>query len=211
MRPVALVSRTAVKTIEVIAVMLGVANVALAVQRSVWNFPLAILSVSLFGFVVFHQRLYSDTLLQGFFVVANVYGWLKWREAQAAAHSVPVDRMAARAIVGWLVGGVFVSIAWAWATDTFTDAARPWWDAPTFVASIAAQILMGQRKLENWLVWIAVDLALIPLYAVQHLFGFAALYVVYLILSVWGWYDWRRAWRSDRVGDRVGVHGGVAA
>jgi nicotinamide mononucleotide transporter len=186
--------------VETIAVVLGIVNVWLAVRRSVWNFPVAIVSVSLLGWLVFHQRLYSDALLQAFFVVANVYGWIKWRAARAVARTVPVERMSTREIAAWAAGGLVVAIGWAWATETFTDAMRPWWDAPTFVASIAAQVLMGQRKLENWLLWIAVDLALIPLYAVQHLRGLAALYVVYLILSVWGWIDWRRAWLAGGAG-----------
>lgn len=193
------------KTIEYIGVVLGIVTVWLAVRRVVWTFPLAIVSVSLLGWVVYHQRLYSDALLQAFFVVANVYGWIKWREAGAASHPVRVERMTRREIGGWLLGGAAAAVGWAWATATFTDAARPWWDAPTFVASVAAQVLMGQRRLENWLVWIAVDLALIPLYAVQQLYGLAALYMVYLILSVWGWVDWRRAWSVEGRRERTGV------
>lgn len=180
--------------------VLGIVNVWLAVRRSVWNFPVAIVSVSLLGWLVFRQRLYSDALLQAFFVLANIYGWIKWRAANAVARTVPVERMSPREIAAWAFGGAVVAVGWAWGTDTFTDAMRPWWDAPTFVASIAAQILMGQRKLENWVLWIGVDLALIPLYAVQHLQGLAALYVIYLILSVWGWVDWRRAWLAGGAG-----------
>lgn len=199
-RGLRLLSPAAVGLVESVAVVLGIVNVWLAVRRSVWNFPVAIVSVSLFGAVVFAQRLYSDTLLQGFFVAANVYGWINWRRARAVAHAVRVERMDAREIAAWLASGIVVALGWAWITDTFTDAMRPWWDAPTLVASIAAQILMGQRRLENWLLWIAVDLALIPLYAVQGLYGFAALYVVYLILSAWGWIDWRRAWIAGGAG-----------
>ena len=196
--PRTLLSPAPVGTVETIAVVLGIVNVLLAVRRSVWNFPVAIVSVSLLGSLVFRQRLYSDTLLQAFFVVANVYGWIKWRRAKTVADTVPVERMSASEIAGWAIGGAAIAVGWAWITDTFTDAMRPWWDAPTFVASIIAQVLMGQRRLENWVVWIAVDLGLIPLYAVQHLYGLAALYVVYLLLSVWGWIDWRRAWVADR-------------
>jgi nicotinamide mononucleotide transporter len=189
-----------VKLIEYIGVVLGIVTVWLAVRRVVWTFPLAIVSVTLLGWVVYHQRLYSDALLQAFFVLANVYGWIKWRQAGADSRPVAVERMTGREIAAWALGGAAVAVAWAWATATFTDATRPWWDAPTLVASVAAQVLMGQRRLENWLLWIAVDLALIPLYAVQQLYGLAALYMVYLILSVWGWVDWRRAWASERSG-----------
>ena len=183
---------------EAAAVVLGIVNVWLAVKRSVWNFPVAIASVTLIGWLVYQQRLYSDALLQMFFVLANIYGWVNWRRAATAEMIVPVERMGGRQIATWIVGCIVAATVWAWLTDSYTDATRPWWDAPTFVASIAAQILMGQRKLENWFFWIVVDLGLIPLYFVQHLFGLAALYVVYLILSVWGWLEWHRAWAADR-------------
>lgn len=63
---------------------------------------------------------------------------------------------------------------------------------------MAAQVLMAQRKLDNWALWIAVDLASMPLYAAKHLWAFAGLYAIYLALSVWGLLDWRRVRRAAR-------------
>ena len=60
-------------------------------------------------------------------------------------------------------------------------------------ASVAAQLLMARRAIENWWLWIAVDVASVPLYLAKGLYPFAGLYLVYLGLAVWGLLDWRRA------------------
>lgn len=90
-----------------------------------------------------------------------------------------------------------VTLAWGTAMHRLTNASYPWWDGGIAVASVAAQILMARRKLENWLIWIAVDLASVPLYLAKHLWAFAGLYAIYLALSVWGYFGWRRAMRMS--------------
>jgi nicotinamide mononucleotide transporter len=72
----------------------------------------------------------------------------------------------------------------------FTDASYPWWDAAIAAASVAAQLLMAQRRIENWWLWIAVDLASIPLYLAKGLYLFAGLYLIYLALAVAGLISW---------------------
>ncbi|MBB3474579.1 nicotinamide riboside transporter PnuC [Sphingomonas sp. BK345] len=183
----------AMSLIEWIATLLGIACVALAARRSVWTFPTAIGSVTLLGAVVFEQRLYSDALLQGFFVLANLYGWATWRRERRRTGEVTVERLGAPARLGWAGASVAAALLWGAAMHRLTDASYPWWDAAIAAASVAAQLLMARRKIENWWLWIAVDLASVPLYLAKQLYLFAALYLVYLALAVIGLAEWRRA------------------
>jgi nicotinamide mononucleotide transporter len=75
----------------------------------------------------------------------------------------------------------------------YTDASYPWWDAGIAIASVAAQVMQARRAIESWWVWIAVDVASVPLYAAKGLWFTAALYVVLLGLAIYGLVDWRRA------------------
>lgn len=188
--------------IEVVAVGLGVLCVALGVGRSIWTFPTAIGSVTLVGWVVWRERLYSDALLQAFFVGANLYGWANWRRSQAQAGEVLVEGMAASERLRWAAVAVAATLAWGAAMQRWTDASYAWWDAATAVVSVIAQLLMARRKWENWVLWVMVDVALIPLYLAKGLTMLAALYVLYLLLSVWGLIGWRRAF--ERAGRRAG-------
>lgn len=182
---------------EWFAALLGIACVALAAVRSVWTFPAAIGSVVLVGFVVFEARLYSDAVLQAFFVAANLYGWAMWRRSRATAGEVVVGRLSPSARWRWLAGIAVAALAWGTLMHATTDASYPWWDAGIAAASVAAQILMALRRVENWLLWIAVDIASIPLYLAKGLTALAALYVVYLALAVWGAIGWSRVARRE--------------
>ena len=181
--------------IEWIAAALGVMCVVLLVRRSLWNYPFAILSVALLGWVFFTARLYSDALLQVFFVAINLYGWWSWQGSQSIAGEVVVERMDARELVGWGLGGVAATVGWGAVMHRYTDASYPWWDAAVAIPSIVAQVLLARRRLETWLVWIAVDCVAVPLYATKGLWAATGLYVIYLLLSAWGLADWMRARR----------------
>ncbi|WP_174298529.1 nicotinamide riboside transporter PnuC [Sphingomonas bacterium] len=182
-------------TIDWLALLLGIACVVLGVVRSVWTFPAGIGSVALVGILAARGRLYSDALLQVFYVGANVYGWANWARSRDAGGAVVVGGMSLARRAGWAAASLATAVAWGAAMARFTDAAYPWWDAGVTVASMAAQMLMAQRWWENWVVWIAVDAAAVPLYHAKHLETVVILYVVYLALSVWGLADWRRAAR----------------
>ncbi len=180
-------------TIEALAAALVVVNVALVARRSVWNYPVALVAVAIYAWVFAGARLYSDALLQGFFFVANVYGWSNWARSRVETGEVVVERLGAHARIVWLLGGAAACLVWGMLMHRYTDASYPWWDAGIVIASVAAQVMQARRAIESWWVWIAVDLASIPLYAAKALWFTCALYGVLLALSVWGLVGWRRA------------------
>ncbi len=177
--------------LEIVAFVLGVANVTLVVRRSLWNYPVALVMVSLYGLLFARERLYSDAGLQVFFFAINLYGWIVWRRSLAREGAVRVGTLSGRARLAWAAGIAVAALLWGAAMAMMTDAAMPYWDAANAAASIAAQILLARRRLENWLLWIAVDMSSIALYAVKGLTLTAILYVIFLGLSLWGYREWR--------------------
>lgn len=186
---------TTAKFVEYAAALLGVANVVLVVRRSVWNYPFALAMVTLYLFVFWDARLYSDALLQIFFFVLNLYGLANWLRSRRDAGEVVVTRLANRERALWLVGTLAASLAWGWVMMRFTDAAAPVWDALIAGMSVSAQLLLARRRLENWVLWIAVDVIAIPLYWSRGLGPTALLYGLFLGLAVAGLIGWRRAYR----------------
>lgn len=183
--------------IETLAFALGVVNVTLVVRRSVWNYPVGVAMVALYAVVFAEAKLYSDTILQGFFLVVNLYGWVSWARAREATGAIVVERTTAPALAGVAIACAVATLGWGLVMHRHTDASYPWWDAGIAIVSIAAQILMARRKLENWVLWIAVDVAAIGLYSAKGLRLTALLYMIFLALSVWGLIDWHRALRGD--------------
>lgn len=184
--------------LEWVAAALGVLNIVLIVRRSVWNYPFGLAMVSLYFVVFTEARLYSDALLQIFFFVVQIYGWRNWVRAKREAGEVPVAVMTARERVVWTLATLAASLAWGYGMARFTDAAAPIVDAGVAGFSIAAQLLMARRKLENWIVWIAVDAVAIGLYASRGLALTAGLYALFLLLATAGFFQWRRALRAQQ-------------
>ncbi|HZF96575.1 MAG TPA: nicotinamide riboside transporter PnuC [Allosphingosinicella sp.] len=186
---------TPAKFVEYAAALLGVANVVLVVRRSIWNYPFALAMVTLYLFVFWDARLYSDALLQIFFFVLNVYGLANWLRSRREAGEVVVTVLSGRERALWLAGTLAASLAWGWVMMRFTDAAAPVWDALIAGMSVSAQLLLARRRLENWVLWIAVDVIAIPLYWSRGLGPTAFLYLLFLGLAVAGLVSWWRAYR----------------
>ena len=179
--------------LELIATLLGLANIVLLVRRSIWNYPFGLAMVALYAGIFFDKKLYSDALLQFFFFAIQIYGWWAWWRAGGGEHKVEVERLTGPARIAWIAMIALTSLAWGWIMGTYTDAALPWWDALIAMGSIAAQILLARRRIENWILWIAVDAIAICVYLAKGLTLTAGLYSIFLALCVLGLREWAAA------------------
>jgi nicotinamide mononucleotide transporter len=178
--------------LEITAVLLGIANILLIIRRSVWNFPVAIVMVTLY-FVIFRDaKLYSDAGLQIFFAAVNLYGWWNWTRNKEESGIIVVRRMPALGYAFWIIGSIAAIWVWGAIMHAETDATYPYWDASVAILSMAGQILMARRFVENWHFWIVVNLISIPLYALKELYLTAGLYSLFLVLAVVGLVAWRK-------------------
>lgn len=182
--------------LEIVAVLLGIANIVLLIRRSIWNYPVGIVMVALY-FEIFREAwLYSDMGLQVFFVVVQAWGWWAWARAGGMGGPVAVERMAWAERLGWIAVIAVTTALWGWGMARWTGAVAPWWDASVAMGSVAAQILLARRKIENWIGWIIVDILAIGLYWSRDLQLTAALYGAFLVLSIVGLIEWRRSERD---------------
>lgn len=182
--------------IEIVAVLLGIANIVLIIRRSVWNFPVAIVMVALYFIIFRDAKLYSDAGLQVFFAAINLYGWWSWNRNIGESGVISVRRLPATDYALWIAGSILAIWAWGAIMHAETDASYPYWDASVAMLSIAGQILMTRRFVENWHYWIIVNVISIPLYIVKDLHLTAGLYGMFLVLAVAGLVEWRKAERA---------------
>jgi nicotinamide mononucleotide transporter len=181
--------------IEIIAVALGIANILLVAKRSIWNFPVALVMVTLYARIFWDAKLYSDAGLQGFFFVVNLYGWWSWRANKVDTGEVVVERLTRAALTAWISGSIIAVLGWGTVMARLTDASLPYADASVAMLSVAAQLLLTWRKLENWYWWIVVNIISVGLYAVKGLYLTTGLYALFLVLAVWGLLSWRKSAR----------------
>ena len=184
--------------LEWTAMGLGLVNIALLIFRTVWNFLFGIASVALYIFVFWEERLYAESALQVFFILAQAWGWWLWVKVGGEDSRVPVRWLDWNSRAAWLLVTAALSLNLGWVLHKFTNAALPYADAGITGASVAAQILLGLRRIENWVLWVAIDLAAITLYINRGLYPTAGLYSGMLVMSLIGLREWIQAERAAR-------------
>jgi nicotinamide mononucleotide transporter len=191
---------------EVVGFVTGALCVFLAARRNIWNFPIGIANNLVFIVLFLGSALYADTGLQVVYLVLAVMGWVNWARNRAADDRPLVVRMPGRAILPLVASTVVAAALLAWLL-TFTDSTTVTADAATTAVSLAAQYMLNRRWIENWFVWIAVDLVYIGLYAYKGLLITGALYLLFIGLCVGGYLGWLRVYRRahDRVEGRAAV------
>lgn len=176
--------------LEWVAAGLGLINIALLVFRSVWNYAFGIASVSIYIFVFFETRLYAESGLQVFFVLAQIWGWYLWYKVGDEDARVPVRWLDWQSRAVWLAVTAALSINLGWVMHRFTNAAMPYADSAIAGASVAAQILLAYRRVENWVLWVVIDVAAVALYINRGLYPTAGLYGGMLVMSLFGLREW---------------------
>lgn len=190
--------------LEWLAVLTGFACVWLAARESLWNFPTAIVSCGLYVLVYYRTRLYADSNLQVFFILMNLYGWYEWRFGGAGRAALPVSRARPREWAGLLALVVLFTAGYGYYLAHRTDDALPYWDSFTTAGSLAGQYLLMRKRLENWLVWLLVDVIYVPILWYKHLYPTSGLYALYLGLALYGYLEWRRALRRPAAAPAAG-------
>ena len=179
---------------EIVGFITGVLCVALQIKRNIWNWPLAIVNGIFYIIVFYGAKLYADVGLQVFFITISVYGWVEWLHGKPGGE-IEVRRLTAVEIGLSMVligGGTYVLGSLLHYT---TDAAMPYADSLAATMSLTAQLLMARKKLENWILWIAVNILYIGVYFYRGLFLTQFLYGIYLVLATMGYLEWKKSYR----------------
>jgi nicotinamide mononucleotide transporter len=188
--------------LELFAAIVGAVSVWLSVRQNILSWPTAIVNVILYVVVFYQAKLYADMGLQVVYAVLSIYGWYEWLYGGEGRSELHVTRtgpgLAALLTLIALSGSVLLGTLLRHATD----AALPYMDSFLSSTSLVAQWMMTRKKLENWLVWIAVDVLYVGMFIFKGLYLTAGLYLVFLALAVKGYVDWRR---SMRVAPEVAV------
>jgi len=170
----------------------GAACVWLAVKEHIWNWPISIINDALYLIVFFRSKLYADSLLQVFFISVGIYGWWAWLYGGTRHSELHAGRTTRRqagiyflALIGSTAGIYFL-------LRNYTDSNVPFWDGLTTALSLVAQYMLGRKLLENWLVWIIADAIYIAVYTYKDLYLTALLYLVFLVMCIFGWLRWKK-------------------
>ena len=190
---------------EAIAVVFAIAYLLLAVRENVWCWLFAFLSTAIFTVLFWDVSLLMESALNVYYMAMAVFGWYQWTRGgtgdDSEAHGLEI-----RPLSGRQHGLIIVSIALLSAVSGYllsehSDAAWPYVDSFTTWASVITTYLVARKYLQNWLYWIVIDAVSVPLYIDRGLNLTALLFVIYIVIAVFGYRSWLNHYRSIKAGN----------
>jgi nicotinamide mononucleotide transporter len=182
--------------LDITTTILGLAYIFLEYKASAWMWAVGFAMQTL-GIVLYYQKgLYADCGMEFYYLIVTVYGWWRWVkdsrcEVRDASHIVP-RHFPKRLVLPWLA---IIAAVWAviyWLLVTFTNSNVPLADSFTTALSIVGIWALAHKYLEQWFIWIAVDVVTSVLYFYKDIPFKASLYALYVVIAIFGYIKWRK-------------------
>jgi len=178
--------------VEIIAVIFGILSVWFARKENILVYPTGIINVLIYVYLSFMAGLYALMGINFFYFIMSVYGWYSWTHKDTDRQVLAITWCnLTYHIINVIALAVFFVLL-RYILMYFTDSTVPNLDALTTSIFIVAMWLMARKKVENWIGWIVGDVICIPLYASKGLVFTSVQYIVFLIIAVMGFIEWRR-------------------
>lgn len=189
--------------LEILGTAIGVIYLYLEYRASAWLWVASIAMPAIYLAVYYEAGLYADFGISVYYIIASIYGlicWLKGRaDGDTGDGSLQITRTPGRIYLPLVLIFTTIFVIIGYILSRFTDSTVPWADAFTTALSIVAMWLLARKYVEQWLVWIVADVSCAVLYVYKDLWFTAGLYLVYSVVAVLGYRQWRRLMRSDNV------------
>ncbi len=184
--------------LEIIAFITGITCVWLAALNNIWNWPFALINTAILVYIFAKNNLYADMGQYTYLFISNIYGWYFWSSSSPQKIPVPIKSITKKQI--WWSAIIIITVSPAlgfFLTSLapilhYSPASFPYLDSFLTVCSLIAQIFLTRRILQNWLLWVFVNLIYTGVYFVKDMKMIALLSSVYLGLAVFGYFDWRK-------------------
>lgn len=178
--------------LETLAVALGMSYLLLAMRENSLCWYCAFFSTAIYVYIFGDVSLYMESALNVYYMGMAVYGWLQWQKGGANHSGVEIVRWTAKHHIICILVILIASVISGYLLSVNTDARLPYLDSFTTWASVLTTVMVARKVLENWLYWIVINSVSIYLYIDRDLDQTAAMFTLYLVLSVLGYVVWKK-------------------
>jgi len=177
--------------LEILGVILAVAYLLLAAKENIWCWLCAFISSAIYVYLFWQVGLLMESMLNVFYISMALAGWLQWRNGGDKHEGLSIKTL--RAWQHGLILLLILLLAWlnGWYMQNYTAAAWPYVDSFTTWASILTTFMVIYKILENWIYWFVIDALSIYLYLDRGLYLTVLLFLIYLVIVVFGFISWR--------------------
>ena len=182
---------------EIVAVVLGITYLLLAMWEKISCWYAAFVSTAIFLFLFWDAGLLMESALQVYYLAMAVYGWWQWRHGSRTDGSLAISRWSLRQHAIAIAGVLALSVVSGMLLSRYTEAAWPFLDSFTTWGAMLTTWMVARKLLENWLYWIVIDGLSIFLYWDRELYLTAGLFALYVIIVIFGFFQWMRHYRTQ--------------
>jgi nicotinamide mononucleotide transporter len=181
--------------VEIVGFVLTLLAISLATRGYVLTWPLQIIASLLYVYLFLSVNLFGESLLQLIYAGVAIYGWFNWGKQKSEGKSLQVSKLSKKE---WLLINaiaVFLMLLVAQFQVQFLPTDVPYLDSSVFIFGLLAQWMQANKKIENWLYWIVLDLIAAGIYWYKDLHLTSVLYLILTCLAYFGWLQWRKTVR----------------
>lgn len=180
--------------LEIIGTVVGLVYIWLEYRASIYLWIASIIMPAIYIFVYYNAGLYADTGINVYFLLASVYGMAVWLRGsnKETKEELPITHTPVRVIFPLFLLFFVAFFGIAFLLIHHTDSTVPWIDSFTTALSIIGMWMLAKKQLEQWLVWIVVDVVSCGLYIYKDLHFTSVLYGLYAVIAIFGYFKWKR-------------------
>jgi len=196
--PLPLIFCNTMEFLEIIGTIIGLIYLWLEYNASIHLWIASIVMPAIYTFIFFDAGLYADMGIQIYYVLASIYGFICWKWAidrknkENEAKRLKISHAPYRLYTPLSIIYTVLTFAIAYILIRFTDSNVPWWDSITTSLSIVAMWLMTRKYIEQWWVWLVVDIMSAGVYIYKDLYFTAGLYALYAVIAYFGYKKWKK-------------------
>ena len=184
---------------EALGTVFGLIYIYYSIKQNILLWVFGFISSAFALYQCYESKIYADMAINGYYVAISVYGWFFWKygSKSKSSDSLPIITTTLQTTGMYLAGGLLLWLGIYLGLSEFTDSAIPVLDAFTTATAVIATLMLTRKYLENWLVFIVVNVVSVGLYYYKELYFFSFLFFVYAILAVVGYLNWKKLWREQ--------------
>ncbi len=175
------------------AIVAAFLNIFLAARNSIWNWLFGLIAVTLYGYIFYQTKLYGNMSLQVVYFLFQIFGFYQWQYGGEKHGKLSVTKTPASQYVILSIAFIVLFFVYFFTLADYTNSTTPLIDALTTAMSLVAQWMMCKRWIENWILWMIMDLTAIEMYWDKHLQLTAILYAIFFILCCFGYRTWKKS------------------
>ncbi|MDO5523329.1 MAG: nicotinamide riboside transporter PnuC [Bacteroidia bacterium] len=188
------------QSLEIFGAIIGLIYLYLEYKANKWLWLFGVIMPVVYIFIFYQSKFYADMGINIYYFFASIYGWIVWTKGKNLEHEVRISHTPTRFVLPLTTIVVIIFALIAFILVRFTDSTVPYGDSFTTTLSIVGMWMLAHKYIEQWVIWFVVNIVSCGLYFWKDLYYTGALFAIYAVISIFGYFKWKRMMEEEARG-----------